>query len=521
MPWMPAPIRIALPSLVAMLSTCPCAWAQNEPPPPAEPIVIHVSSSTGVDGQDGRSPETAVKSIRRGQALLRNGEADRLLLKRGDTFEEIFGNWNKSGATPDEPLVIGAYGEGPRPKVVARDTIFNIYGNQPLLHDVLITGLHFVAAGRNPDGVDYDPAAPGTNAIRIIRPVHRMTIDDCRFEFYSGNLILTGDANRRLQEITVRRCVVVDSYSTAGPFSGQGLYADKVDGLTIDQCVFDHNGWNEKVPGAVANIYRHNIYISSDTTDVRVTGNVIARGASHGVQLRSGGVCEGNLFVENAINAFMAGEDAVFRGNVIVGGRDIDEKNPRGMGIMMSAGKGLIEDNLIIHKHSSTATGGAINVEVRKWTPPTGVHVEIKNNIVYDWAGNGLEVTQPVKSLTFSNNDLQRILGRNRKVITIKKPVDVAVFSGNRYDAHDPPRDKWFSTIEGFVSPQEWMTKTRDDSRLEQASYPDAARTLPPDFVARARAGDKDRTAAAAIAPLREAFGKKIPPAPDVAARTP
>lgn len=516
MPSMPKPHRLLLPSLAAILFMCPRASAQNDPHAPAQSIVIHVSSSTGVDGQDGRSPDTAVKSIRRGQALLRNGEADRLLLKRGDTFEEIFGNWNKSGASPDEPLVIGAYGEGPRPKVVARDTIFNLYGNHPLLHDVLITGLHFVAAGRNPDGADYDPAAPGTNAIRVIRPVHRMTVDDCRFEFFNGNLIFSGDKSRRHQEITVRRCVVLDAYSTAGPFSGQGLYADKVDGLTIDRCVFDHNGWNEKVPGAVANIYRHNIYVSSDTTDVRVTGNVIARGASHGVQLRSGGVCEGNLFVDNAINAFMAGENAVFRGNVIVGGRDIDAKNPRGMGIMMSAGKGLIEDNLIVHKHSSTATGGAINVEVRKWTPPTGVHVEIKNNIVYDWAGNGLEVTQPVKSLTFRNNDVQRILGKSRKVITVKKPVDVAVFSGNRYDAQGPPRDKWFNTVAGFVSPEQWMTTTGDDSRLERAEYPDAACSLAPDFLSRARACDKDHTAAAVVARLRDAFGRKSQPAGEV-----
>ena len=498
--------RIFLPliALLAVLASGSPAQVANDGP--ADPVVIHVSSSTGADGQDGRSPESAVKTIRRGQALLRNGQSDRLLLKRGDTFEETFGNWNKSGFSPDAPLVIGAYGEGPRPKVVSRETVFNLYGNQPLLHDLVITGLHFVAAGRNPDAVDYDPAAPGNNAIRVVRPVHRLNIEDCRFEFFHGNLVLTGEKDRRLQEIAVRRCVVLDAYSTAGAHSGQGLYADKVDGLTIERCVFDHNGWNEKVPKAIPNIFRHNIYISHDTTDVKVVGNVIADGASHGMQMRSGGLCEGNLFVNNAIHAFMAGEQSVFRGNVVVGGRDIDAKTPRGMGLMIAAGKGLVEDNLLVHK--PTTTGAAFLVEAGKWSPPTGVSAEIRNNVVYQWAGNGLEVTAPLKSLAFRDNDVQGILGKSRKVITIKKPAESTTFAGNRYQATDPPRDKWFNLPEGFVAPADWGTRMQDASRLEPARYPDPARALPADFVAGAREEKEGYTAAAAIARLRQAFGK-------------
>src|SRR4051812_40417524 len=146
---MPSFRRLSLLSLVPTWFLVATALAQDDASAPPEPtITIHVSSNAGVDGQDGRSPEQAVKTIRRGQALLRNGRPDRLLLKRGDTFEETFGNWNKSGASPDEPLVIGAYGEGPRPKVVARETVFNLYGKQPLLHDLVISGIHFAAAGR-------------------------------------------------------------------------------------------------------------------------------------------------------------------------------------------------------------------------------------------------------------------------------------------------------------------------------------------------------------------------------------
>src|SRR5205823_11260695 len=114
-----------LPSLL-VLSFPSAAFAKADAQrAPSPPVTIPVSSGTGVDGQDGLTAESAVKTIRRGQALLRNGQGDRLLLKRGDTFAEALGNWNKSGKSPDEPLVIGAYGEGPRPVVTAPETVLN------------------------------------------------------------------------------------------------------------------------------------------------------------------------------------------------------------------------------------------------------------------------------------------------------------------------------------------------------------------------------------------------------------
>jgi hypothetical protein len=491
--------------VAAVLASSLAASAQ-----PEGAVIIHVSSSTGVDGQDGLSPETAIKTIRRGQALLRNERGDRLLLKRGDTFDETFGGWNKSGHSPDAPLVIGAYGDGPRPKIVASQSIFNIYRG-PLLHDLTISNLHLISAGRNPDAPDYDPAAPSNPAVRIVHPIHRLTFEDCRIEFFQGNLILTGDERTgRLQDVVIRRCVIVDAYATGGAKSGQGLYADKIDGLTIEDSLFDHNGWNEKAPNAHANIYRHNVYISNDTTSVRVRNNIISSGASHGIQMRSGGVCEGNLFVDNAIHAFVAGEEATFRGNVIVGGRDIDAKTPRGFGVTVAAGRGIVEDNLLIHKPATN--GAAIIVEVGRWSPPSGVNAEIRNNVVYHWSGNGLEVTAEAKSLSFHHNDLQRIAGGGRKIVTIKKPVGTVTLSDNRYHAEDPRRDKWFSLPEGLVAPADWGQKTRDSSRLEQARYRDAERTLPVDFIDGARAEKPGFTAAAAIAPLREAFGMKNAP---------
>ena len=503
---------IAAPALAAPAAATPAAAKSQPgasgttlPPPPPDAIVIHVSTD-GVDGQDGRTPETAIRTLRRAVALIRNNSPDRILLRRGDTFEEVFGNFNRSGRSPQEPVVIGSYGTGPRPKILARDTVFNIYGNGDL-HDVAIVGLHLLAAGRDPDAVDFDPGnVPSPMGVRVVKPVRGLTIEDCRIERFSGNLVLTGSKSERLKDVIVRRCVVLDSWSNGGEFSGQGLYADKVDGLTIEDCVFDHNGWNEKVPGAGANLFRHNLYVSVETSGVTLRGCVVSYGASHGVQMRSGGLCERNLFYNNAIHAFLGGKEAVFRDNVIVGGRNIDAKNPRGHGVTVAAGRGVVADNLIVHK--PTTDGAAIRVERGKWSPPEGVSAEITGNVVYAWSGNGLEVSHETVSLVFSDNDLQRI-ARGRKLVTIKQPYGTATFSGNRYHSEEPTRAKWFSLPTGFVPVEQWSQLMRDASKLETARYRDAATTLPKDFIEAVRAEDAKLSVAAVIDRLRESFGKK------------
>ena len=78
--------------------------------PASDSRVVYVSSTSGSDSNAGTSPQAAVKSIARGKSLIRNGSADQLLFKRGDTFSGNFGIWGLSGRSADEPIVIGTYG---------------------------------------------------------------------------------------------------------------------------------------------------------------------------------------------------------------------------------------------------------------------------------------------------------------------------------------------------------------------------------------------------------------------------
>jgi len=48
--------------------------------------IIYVSRSVGDDANHGLSPVAPVKTIRKGKALLRDGHADWMLLRRGDAF---------------------------------------------------------------------------------------------------------------------------------------------------------------------------------------------------------------------------------------------------------------------------------------------------------------------------------------------------------------------------------------------------------------------------------------------------
>ena len=66
--------------------------------PAAGARVVYVSSSLGNPANDGLSPDRPLDTIAKASALLRDGVPDQILLRRGDTFNEVFGNWVKSGA---------------------------------------------------------------------------------------------------------------------------------------------------------------------------------------------------------------------------------------------------------------------------------------------------------------------------------------------------------------------------------------------------------------------------------------
>jgi hypothetical protein len=382
--------------------------------PSADSRVIYVSSSEGNDANDGLSPSAPKRTVGAAKALLRTtvvistagkvitGFPDHMLFKRGDVWSEGLGGWSKCGRSPQEPVLVGAYGTGARPR-------FDISGfggsgwsailgdDIPSKDNVVLMGLHF--RGVNPqNGVGLFSSNGG---------LKDFLLEDMVFE--RGSVGIQYDAYVP-QRITFRRCLFLDNFSNGGAHA-QGLYLYKVAETVVEENVFDRCGWNPDLPQANPTIFNHCIYWQSEgAPDGVVRDNIILRGSSHGVQMRSSGHVLGNVFVRNAISGFVANgydhtitspQESSVIGNVISEGEDITPReghptNPsggtdhRGWGWEVLGGttkpwRVIMRDNIVTtnlgHMPRSISLGTA--------------EVDFVNNIVWNWPAGGAGLIPP------------------------------------------------------------------------------------------------------------------------------
>ena len=367
-------------------------WTGLSPSP--DSTVVYVSSSGGNDAWDGLSPTSPKRTIAAGKALLGHLQPDWLLLKRGDVWNESLGQWTKSGRSQDEPMVVAWYGTAAaRPKLLTGiDDGVNTSGgggSPAVIENVAFVGLHFFAH-------TYDGTTNCVGA-RILQPGKHLLLEDCCFQGYHTNLVLQGYGGTH-EDLRVRRCVVIDAWAQHGYPTGhpQGLYVYAVNGLLIEENVFDHNGWSETVGNSGPDIFRHNLSIANGNSGVIVRGNIIANGSSHGMQLRCGGTVTNNLFVRNPIALSLGGGTdpepsgvwADVRGNVILEGKDIDASNPRGWGMWFgNISSGQARYNIVANNSAGNQPDAVLIVG--EGGSMTGVHnLSLDNNVFYNWGGN-------------------------------------------------------------------------------------------------------------------------------------
>lgn len=459
--------------------------------PSVDTVTIFVSSSTGDDGYDGLTPATAKRTIAAGVDLLQHGSPDWLLLKRGDVWQEGLGQWKKSGRSASEPMVVWTYGDAPDRPLLLTSSHAAIWtngggGSPATIDNLAVVGLHF-----RPQAYTGGGDCPGA---QLLQPSSHFWIEDCKFEGYSTNLVFQGNGGRHT-DFRLRRSVIVDAHNdhSTGEHS-QGLYAYGVDGLLIEENVFDHNGWSESVPGAYADIYSHNLYIDNGNTGVEVRGNLIANASSHGLQLRCGGTVVDNLFVRNSIALLMGGGNNPEPGgvraevlkNVILDGKNIDDANPRGWGIVLSnISSGSVAYNLVANNWLGTQPAGMIldGDALGDNGPSAGVHAtEIRSNVFYRWGGGVLvegDLSQ-ITDLVFARNDLQNYV--------VPAPLFAQTLAGtataiqsyeNRFFNKAVPTDAWTEIQSIPHSMDYWKTQVGDTtSVIEEVSYPDPERSL-------------------------------------------
>jgi hypothetical protein len=462
-----------------------------------------VSSTLGDDANDGLSPQRPVRSIARGASLLRDGSADQLLLNRGDVWRETLGEWSKGGRNAQEPMVIGAYGTGARPRLeTGTKTALSISSASTDVQHLSILGLHLVASARVPGTADFVAGSDGGNGLRILTNVDDLLVEDCVIQAYETNVLLQ-DHNGPQHNVVIRRSSILDAYSV-GKGHSQGLYAYGVDGLLLEGNLFDHNGWSETVAGAPATVFNHNIYLSSHNANVVIRENVIANASSHGLQARSGGRVENNVFLDNPIGMTFGvvkgaavtpgGVSGVINGNVFLGTRDIaGEKRGKGLEVGNTRPNipTVVSNNIFSHANAEYGSDYAMLLSYAGDGSPNGElaaglnDVTVQGNIVYRWS-KGLRFDESfvpggagrfgLNRVTIRGNDFQQLIAD--RLVAHMAPLDMTQekWLGNRYDG-DAADASAVDLAGKAMALGRWIASHEPTSSAVRAAYADAERT--------------------------------------------
>jgi hypothetical protein len=460
------------------------------PPPPPPPTgtwtqltpsvdsrVIYVSSS-GNDNNNGLSEQAPKRTIAAAKSLVRDGFPDWIRLRKGDVWTEGLGNWSTRGRSATEPQVVTSYGTGARPLLqtgAASGLTGTGGGSRPWLS---VVDLHF----RGRDG------APNSspNGIFFLTPVEGLLVEGCLIERYMVGLVVQG-FDGPFNNIKIRRNVIVDSYAVDAAHAG-GLYLSNINGLLLEENVIDHNGWINVPQATPPTMFRHNVYIQNDCSNVTVRGNYILGASANGLSMRSAGSAHDNILARNSIALLLGANGGVgsVRRNVVMEGKDIDPSNARGWGIEIGAwSSGVVADNLLTKNPNSNLPSGIIIANA--------LNVTVERNLVHDWrAGiriNGAGST--VSGLRLLGNKVQESTTTDSLLIHAdSSSVASVVQAGDNRFHRQQGNSSWIQNGGSAITLQSWKTLVGDTtSSMQQLTFPEPSRDLASYNASRGRTG--------------------------------
>ena len=280
----------------------------------------------------------------------------------------------------------------------------------------------------------------------------------------------------RMQNARFRRCVVSGNFN--GSAHNQGMFLSGTDTVTIEECVFDRNGYKENpddattwtagvVSGQTAGAlpagtgvqpsrtyFDRNLYLSSyDSMTLR--GNIISRGGGgSSVQMREGGLAERNLFIWNESALGTASRQSyparhkgsLVKDNVVL--HDDCFLPPGGWGQCITAGGAdddlaAVDGNIVAHFHrgnNGEQSLGVSGLEYYSAAQPASQLMRgiIKDNAIYREFGgvgimvmdtvhaNGITLDADVTGNAVSTSSQLSMQGNSSKPATF-------TYSGNRF----------------------------------------------------------------------------------------
>lgn len=431
---------------------------------------------------------------------VRDGYGDYILFKRGETFTATI--TEHSGASDSDFFVVGAYGSSDALPIInpatASTVPLDMYTEAGFQRFAVIN-LDFYHTLRDPESGDYVDTT-GNNGFGIFGngsiTIRQVLVEGCKFRFFIQNNI-QGYAGATVGECVLRRNLILDNYPASSGSDSHGLYSSDVNGILLEENIFDHNGWYDKYSGSIGQASQdgrdHHIYFE-DSANVTIKKNIFTRASSLSLKVISNDTgstsniyIDDNLFIDGEFAIQVADESGNYRfedidvvDNILTN-IDRDPPTERDIGWALFATEwngGSISGNLVMNWENAAVSNTKF-LEIGQMKDVT-----IDGNVVYNVNPNGNSDGTSIMPISSGFSGSGMVFQNN-----IFQDMDNSIYLIDFGEAGDEEawtftNNTYYSGVEHFESGVStydfdgWVTLTGETGSFERYSFPAAGRDI-------------------------------------------